>query len=162
MSYELVKWIHILSFIVLLGTGLGSAFYKFMADRSKNVAHIAHTNRHVVLADWFFTTPTVIVQPLTGVWLAQEQNYPLASGWLMGAIVLFIIAGLCWLRVVWLQIRMRNIAEAALRGQHHLPAHYWRDVLEWFWLGVPAFISMVIIAWLMVDKPTFFNQSTGL
>lgn len=153
MSYEFIKTAHILSAFVLFGTGLGSAFYKFMADRSKNLPTIATTNRHVVLADWTFTTPTVLLQPLTGFWLAHESGYTLMSGWLLLALVLFIFAGLCWLPVVWLQIRMRNDATAALRGSGTLPERYWRDARLWFWLGVPAFTSMVIVVWLMVAKP---------
>lgn len=153
MSYELIKSAHILSAIVLFGTGLGSAFYKFMADRSDNLATIATTNRHVVLADWIFTTPTVLLQPLTGFWLAHERGYLLTSGWLALAVGLFVFAGLCWLAVVWLQIRMRNDALAALRGSGTLPERYWRDARRWFWLGVPAFTSMVVVIWLMVAKP---------
>lgn len=153
MSYELIKSAHILSAFILLGTGLGSAFYKFMADRSNDLAVIATTNRHVVLADWMFTTPTVFLQPLTGFWLAREAGYSLTAGWLALALVLFVVAGLCWLPVVWLQIRMRNDAMAALRGAGRLPDRYWRDAKRWFWLGVPAFTSMVIVVWLMVTKP---------
>lgn len=67
MLYLSLKTLHILSMLLLFGTGLGSAFYKWMADRSGNLAHIAVTNRHVVLADWLFTTPTVIFQPISGL-----------------------------------------------------------------------------------------------
>lgn len=153
MSYEILKWLHILSAIFLFGTGFGSAFYKFMADRGGNLATIAATNRHVVLADWIFTTPTVILQPFTGILLAHDRGYPLLSGWPLVAIVLFIFAGLCWLPVVWLQIRMRNDAIRAVQGNGSLPERYWRDARLWFWLGVPAFSSMVVVVWLMVAKP---------
>lgn len=153
MSYEFLKWLHILSAILLFGTGFGSAFYKFMADRSGNLTNIAITNRHVVLADWIFTTPTVLLQPITGVLLAQARSYPMLSGWLAVATGLFVFAGLCWLPVVWLQIRMRNDANAAMNGSGQLPERYWRDARLWFWLGIPAFCSMVVVVWLMIAKP---------
>ncbi|MEY2690650.1 MAG: hypothetical protein RL375_4850, partial [Pseudomonadota bacterium] len=107
MTYTDIKTLHLLSMVLLFGTGLGSAYYKWMADRSGHVAHIAVTNRHVVLADWLFTTPTVILQPLTGLWMAHLAGWPLSTPWIAASLVLYALAGLCWLPVVWLQIRMR-------------------------------------------------------
>jgi uncharacterized membrane protein len=152
MNYTLLKTLHILSLVLLFGTGLGSAFYKWMADRSGNVAHIAVTNRHVVLADWLFTTPTVIFQPISGLWMVYLLDLPLATPWIAFSLFLFAVAGLCWLPVVWLQIRMRDIATDAATEQSALPAIYWRMARRWFWLGVPAFISMVLLVALMVFK----------
>lgn len=107
MSYTLLKTLHILSMVLLFGTGLGSAFYKWMADRSGNVAHIAVTNRHVVLADWIFTTPTVIFQPLSGFWMVYLLGLPWSTPWVLASF-LYALAGVCWLPVVWLQIRMQK------------------------------------------------------
>lgn len=150
--YLTLKYLHILSMVLLLGTGLGSAFYKWMADRSGNLAHIAVTNRQVVLADWLFTTPTVIFQPISGLWLAYLLNYPLMTPWIMLSLGLYGLAGACWLPVVWLQIQMRKLSEQALAKQTELPALYWRYARYWFWLGVPAFIAMLLVVGLMVFK----------
>ncbi|MFO1368055.1 MAG: DUF2269 domain-containing protein [Marinagarivorans sp.] len=152
MSYELVKTLHILSMVLLFGTGLGSAFYKWMADRSGQVAHIAITNRHVVLADWLFTTPTVIFQPLSGLWMVMYLGLPLTTAWVMISLGLYALAGACWLPVVWLQIRMRQLANRAVAADQPLPAEYWLRARQWFWLGVPAFIAMVLVVALMVFK----------
>ncbi|MEW6446171.1 MAG: DUF2269 domain-containing protein [Pseudomonadota bacterium] len=151
-TFLILKWTHILSTVLLFGTGLGSAFYKWMADRSGNIAHIAVTNRHVVLADWMFTTPTIIIQPVTGLWMVHLLNLPLSTPWIALTLALYVLAGLCWLPVVWLQIRMRDIAERALADETPLPAIYHRHARTWFWLGVPAFTAMVIIVYLMVFK----------
>ena len=153
MDYATLKWLHILSATLLFGTGLGSAFYKWSADRSGNLAAIAHTNRMVVIADWLFTTPTVILQPLTGFWLIHILGYSLTEPWLVASYVLFIIAGGCWLPVVWMQIRMRDIALHALQAGTPLGEQYHRLARGWFWLGVPAFASIVVIYYLMVFKP---------
>jgi len=153
MDYETLKWLHILSSTVFFGTGLGSAFYKWCADRSGNLEAIAHTNRIVVIADWLFTTPTVIFQPLSGFLLINTLGYPLTEPWLVASYVLFIIAGACWLPVVWLQIRMRDLSQHALQNELELGGSYHRYARLWFWLGVPAFISIVIIFYLMVFKP---------
>jgi uncharacterized membrane protein len=152
MSYSLLKTLHILSMVLLFGTGLGSAFYKWMADRSGNVAHIAVTNRHVVLADWLFTTPTVIFQPISGLWLVYLLDLPLATPWIAVSLALYTLAGVCWLPVVWLQIRMQRLAADALKHGTALPARDWRMARCWFWLGVPAFVSMVLVVTLMVFK----------
>ncbi len=152
MSYTLIKTLHILSMVLLFGTGLGSAFYKWMADRSGQLAHIAVTNRHVVLADWWFTTPTVIFQPLSGLWLIGQLGLPLGTPWVAISLGLYVLAGACWLPVVWLQIRMRDLAATALADGKALPPAYWRMARAWFWLGIPAFSAMVLVVALMVFK----------
>jgi uncharacterized membrane protein len=138
--------------VLLFGTGLGSAYYKWMADRSGNVTHIAATNRHVVLADWLFTTPTVIFQPVSGLWLLHVLEIPITTPWVMASLLLYVLAGACWLPVVWLQIRMRRLAQDAAAANSPLPARYWRYARTWFWLGVPAFFAMTVIVLLMVFK----------
>ena len=152
MSYAAIKTLHILSMVLLFGTGLGSAFYKWMADRSGNVAHIAITNRHVVLADWIFTTPTVVFQPLSGIWLAHLAGWSLATPWLAASLGLYVLAGACWVPVVFLQIRMERLAREAAARSAPLPSAYWRLARAWFWLGVPAFAAMVLVVALMVGK----------
>lgn len=153
MIYLTLKWLHILSAILLFGTGLGSAFYKFMTDRRGNVAAIAETNRLVVIADWSFTTPAVILQPVTGIAMAMLVGWPLTTHWILVAFALYALAGACWLPVVWLQIRMRDLADTAVREGTPLPPQYASFAKAWFWLGVPAFLAMVAVVALMVFKP---------
>ncbi|WP_020560112.1 DUF2269 family protein [Thiofilum flexile] len=152
MTYLTLKYLHILSMVLLFGTGLGSAFYKWMADQSGNIEHIAVTNRHVVLADWLFTTPTVIFQPISGLWMVYLLQLPLSTPWIAWSLGLYVVAGLCWLPVVWLQIQMRELSNMAAATHTALPALYWYYARWWFWLGVPAFIAMVAIVLLMVFK----------
>ena len=108
--YLSLKAIHMLSMVLLFGTGLGSAWYKWMADRSGDVKHIAATNRQVVIADWLFTTPTIIIQPLTGIGMLLLMDVPLTTPWVLWSLVLYFIAGACWLPVVWLQIKMKDLS----------------------------------------------------
>lgn len=154
MEYLSLKSLHILSSILLFGTGLGSAFYKYFTDRTGNLAAIAVTNRLVVLADWLFTTPTVIIQPVTGLWLLHTMGISWQTPWVMASLILYVIAGGCWLPVVWLQIRMREISNQTLGNGEPLPPLYHRYRRIWFWHGVPAFNAMVAIVLLMVFKPT--------
>ena len=154
MIYLSLKSLHLISMVLLFGTGLGSAWYKWMSDRSGNVAHIAATNRQVVLADWLFTTPTILIQPLTGVAMLIVLDIPYTTPWVMISLLLYAFAGACWLPVVWLQIRMKQLSAQANVAKTELPEQYWRYARYWFWLGVPAFVSMVLIVLLMVFKFT--------
>ena len=154
-TYLLLKWVHILSAILLFGTGLGSAFYKFMTSRTGDVRAIAVTDRLVVLADWLFTTPTIIIQPLTGLAMVWLTGMPLSTPWIAASFGLYFLAGACWLPVVWLQIRMRRMAAHATTASAPLPDAYRRYARIWFWLGVPAFIAMVAVVGLMVFRPAF-------
>ncbi|HSW12888.1 MAG TPA: DUF2269 domain-containing protein [Solimonas sp.] len=154
MEFLLLKWIHILSSTLLFGTGLGTAFYKWWGDRSGDVRAQATVMRGVVLADWLFTTPAVVVQLLTGLWMALRVGYPLDRGWILWALCLYFLAGACWLPVLWLQLRMRDMAVTAAQGNQPLPVRYWRYQRIWFALGVPAFSGLVVVFWLMVFKPS--------
>lgn len=153
MSYQLLLLIHILSSTLLFGTGLGTAFHGWMAQRSRDLRAITVVNRNVVLADWLFTAPAVVMQPVTGVWMARLGGVPWTAGWLEVAVTLYVVVGICWLPVVWLQIRMHRMAEAALRDGTSLPGLYRRYASWWFALGWPAFLCVVVIFYLMVVKP---------
>ena len=153
MLYFLLKTIHIMSATLLFGTGIGSAYYMLRAHLSKDVHVIAITTRHVVAADWLFTTTSGIIQPLTGIWMAWLVGWPLTQTWIWISLVLYFVAGICWLPVVWLQYRLRDMANQALVNNSPLPPLYYRYMRIWFWLGWPAFISLVTVFFLMVFKP---------
>jgi uncharacterized membrane protein len=153
MLYEIVKTVHILSATVLFGAGLGIAWFMHRANSSEDAATIAATARNVVLADALFILPAVIVQPVSGFWLVDMVGYSPAETWLMCTYGLYLLAGACWLPVVWLQIRMRDLAATAAAGSAPLPALYRRYARTWFALGWPAFMAVVLIVYLMVAKP---------
>ncbi|MFV0675146.1 DUF2269 family protein [Variovorax sp. tm] len=152
-TYLVLKWLHIVSSVLMVGTGLGSAFYMFFANRSGSVPAQAVVSRLVVRADWWFTTPTVILQPATGFALAHMAGFPLSTPWLALSLGLFVFAGACWLPVVWLQIRMAAIAAQANRDAVPLPPLYARYQRWWELLGYSAFAAMVVVFYLMVNKP---------
>ena len=153
MDYLLLKWIHIISATVLFGTGVGSAFFMFMANRRKNVPDIYFAARHVVIADWIFTTPAVVLQLLTGVALTYSGGFGWNTLWIKGALAVYVFAGACWLPVVWMQIKMRDMAKQALENDEPLPARYWRLDQYWLILGCLAFPAVMVIFYLMVFKP---------
>ncbi|PHV12005.1 DUF2269 family protein [Chitinimonas sp. BJB300] len=152
MDYLLTKWVHILSATLMFGTGFGTAFYMFVTNRSKNVQAIAVVTHWVVRADWWFTTPSIIVQPLSGFWMIHLAGFPMASLWIVWSIALYILAGVCWLPVVWLQLRMRDMAAEAARNNTPIPSQYWFYERIWTALGFPAFGGLIVVYWLMVHK----------
>jgi len=153
MEYLIVKWLHIVSSTLLFGTGIGSAFYMLFSSLSRDVRAIAVVSRHVVRADWLFTATTVVFQPLSGFYMIHLAGYPLTSAWIVWSIALYLVAGACWLPVVWLQMRMRDMAQASARDNMALPALYWRYLRIWTALGIPAFVALVIVFYLMTAKP---------
>jgi uncharacterized membrane protein len=154
MDYLVLKWLHILSSMLLFGTGVGSAFYMLFSSLSRNVHAIALIARLVVIADWCFTAPAVIFQPISGIYLARLVGYPLYEGWLLQSMVLYALAIACWLPVVLIQVRMRDAAVAALASGAALPNGYWRYLALWSLLGTVAFLALMAVIYLMVIKPS--------
>ena len=153
MTYLWVKWLHILSSTLLFGTGLGIAFFMWSAHLRRDSRVIAATARTVVIADACFTAPAVLIQLGSGLWLMHLMGLPLTQRWLWWALLLFAGIGACWLPVLWLQIRARDLAMRAVERDEPLPAEYYRVMRWWFWLGWPAFLGVLAIFWLMVMKP---------
>ena len=148
-----LKLIHLLGAAVLFGTGAGIAFFMLMAHRTRDAAVIAATARVVVIADAVFTAGAVIVQPLSGVALAWTLGYSLWAPWIAASLALYVMVGLCWLPVVWIQLRLRDTAARAAMTGAALPARYFRLFRAWFWLGWPAFFGVIAIFALMIWKP---------
>lgn len=157
MSYYLVlKFLHVIGTAVLLGTGAGIAFFLLLAHRTRKAATVATVARIVVMADFLFTATAVVAQPVTGTLLAVELGFPLSEGWIAVSILLYLVTGAFWIPVVFMQIRMRDLAQAAARTGRALPAEYHRLFRRWFAFGFPAFGAVLAIIWLMIAKPALF------
>ncbi len=151
--YIWLKWAHILSATVLFGTGLGTAFQMWITHIRGNVAAIAITSRNIVLADWLFTLPSGIIQPVTGAMLIAHVGYDHHSSWLIVSYALYAIALICWLPVVWLQIKIAQIASDGHATTSSLPPRYYSYMTRWVLLGWPAFIALLAVFYLMIAKP---------
>lgn len=151
--FTLARWLHVLGATVLIGTGAGIAFFMVMAHRTRDASLIAHVASTVVIADFLFTASAVLVQPLTGIWLAILIGWPLDTPWLLVSYALYLLIGLFWLPVVRIQMRMRNLARDAAASDEELPDEYHRLYKIWFACGFPAFAAILAIVWLMLEKP---------
>lgn len=153
-SYLILKLAHVIGACVLLGTGLGIAFFMWMANRTADPAVIAGTARIVVIADKVFTATAAIAQPVTGALLAYITAIPLQTPWIMWSLVLYLLIGACWLPVVFIQLRLHNLACEARDSGKLLSSEYHRLFRIWFMLGWPAFAGVILIFALMIMKPS--------
>lgn len=151
---ELVHFAHVIGATVLLGTGAGIAFFMLMSHLSGDPRLIAHVASIVVIADYLFTASAAVVQPITGLWLAHGYGWPLTEGWVALSLGLYVFVGALWLPVVWMQHRMRDLARTARDQGTDLPPLYFRLFRLWFACGVPAFVAVLGILWLMLTKPS--------
>jgi len=154
-AYFLVKYLHVLGAIVILGTGIGIAFFMLMAHLSGDKTFIARTAATVVIADIAFTLSAVILQPVSGGILMALSGTGLAEHWLLASIALYALAGLFWIPVIFMQIEMRDLARAAAAESRSLPKRYLEVFSRWFAFGIPGFGSVMVILWMMIAKPNF-------
>jgi uncharacterized membrane protein len=152
-TYHVLKFLHVIGATILLGTGAGIAFFMLLAHLTGQATTIAAVARIVVIADFVFTATAVVAQPITGVLLAWNVGYSLLEPWIFWSLVLYAVTGAFWLPVVWMQMRLRDLAAAAAARGTHLPSRY--HVLFWWWFafGFPAFTAVLAIFWLMIAKP---------
>lgn len=151
----ILKWVHIIGATVLLGTGAGIAFFMLIAHQTKDAKIIAHVAGTVVIADIVFTATAVILQLISGAWLAVETGWELTEDWILASLALYVFIGIFWLPVVWIQLKMRNLARETDQNNRELPPQYFRLFRIWFACGFPAFFAVMAILWLMIARPSF-------
>lgn len=152
---DVLRWLHVIGACVLLGTGAGIAFFFVMANRGGDARLVAHVAGTVVIADFLFTAAAVVAQPVTGLALAHGIGWPLSEGWIALSLVLYVATGLFWLPVVWIQMRLRDLAIVAAAAGEPLPPRYHSLYAVWLACGFPAFLSVLAIVWLMTTRPHF-------
>jgi uncharacterized membrane protein len=155
-AYLFWKTAHVISAAVLFGTGLGIAFFAWFGYRhalkSGTIEGLRTVLRLTVIADACFTAPAVIFQIVSGQVLMHLDAWSLWSPWALSVLVLFVAVGLLWLPVVWIQIVMSREAGKAGSIAELSPGFHNRFKV-WFVLGVPAFLLVLAIFYLMVAKP---------
>lgn len=151
--FFLVKIVHILSAMLLFGTGLGTAFHMWFAYRRGDTSALAIVVANVVQADWLFTATSGVVQVASGVALILLGNHHPHALWLVIVYGLYTLALVCWLPVVAIQYKVRDLARAAAKAGQPLPAKAHRLMRIWFALGWPAFLALLGIIALMVTRP---------
>lgn len=155
MMYEFLRLAHVIGATVLFGTGAGIAFFMVMAHRTRDPRLIAHVAGTVVIADAVFTATAVVLQPITGYLLARSVGWSMSEGWIVLSLGLYVVTGLFWLPVVFIQLRLRDLAADAALQDEPLPQAYFKLYAIWFAFGFPAFFAVLGIFWLMLTRPSF-------
>jgi uncharacterized membrane protein len=141
--YVGLKTLHGLSAAVLFGIGMGITFFHFAAWRSKDVAGFAHVACLTVIADWLFTATAIVIQPVSDVILIHIAGYLWDAPWLLWSYALYLVAGLFWLPVVWMHLRIAKRAAEARDDNRPLPIEVHQLMRIWFWCGWPAYAAVV-------------------
>lgn len=148
----LLKTIHVLGAAVFLGTGLGSAYFKWRGSRSGSPHVVAWTDTEIVRADWVFTVPAGVLMPVTGAALVELYGLSWSTPWVLWGVAGYAVSGSTWIAAAWLQLRMRQLSRHALEQSAPLPARYEQLERAWVALGIPAFTAAVLTVWVMVAK----------
>ena len=151
--YLLLKTVHVISATILFGSGMAIAFFFLKGLRSADVGAAYFAARTTAIADMLFTLTAGIVQPLSGFALIGLAGWDPWAPWLVWTYGLYLLALACWLPVVWLQLRMRDMLAAKLAGDTIDEIRLRLYFRWWFALGWPAFLGLVAVFWLMVAKP---------
>ena len=150
------KIAHILGATILFGTGLGIAFFCWFgyraALRSGEIAILRALLRLTVIADACVTAPAVLIQLVSGAALVHLMDWSLTSPWALSVYALFVFVGICWIPVLFIQVRLQREANAT-RSIAALSAGFHKSFRTWLMLGVPAFLALAVMVYLMVVKP---------
>lgn len=150
------KLLHVLSASVLFGTGMGIAFFAWFGYRRAmkigEIDGLRTVLRITVIGDAVFTAPAVLIQLVSGLVLVYLNQWSLVSPWALTVMGLYVLVGILWLPVVVIQILMSREAAAAT-AIADLSADFHRRYRIWFVLGVPAFLIVIVIFYLMIAKP---------
>ena len=157
MSFLVLKYLHVIGAAVLLGTGAGIAFFMLLAHFTGDARVVAGVARIVVIADFVFTATAVVAQPVTGMMLVGEMGYSMGEDWIAASFGLYFVTGAFWLPVVWMQMKMRDLARVAAAQGTPLPPAYHRLFWWWFALGFPAFAAVLTIFWLIIARPVLWS-----
>jgi len=152
MIYLILKLVHIMSSTILFGGGIFAALLGTIVFGSRRAKVIAEIGPHIVRVESYLTALSALAQIITGLWMASIAGFSVSTGWLGWALILFCIAGLCWILGVWLQHRMVDLSKTALETDAALPAEYRKLFARWTFLGLPSTAAMIGIFYLMVFK----------
>ena len=148
MDYHILKLIHIFSATLMIGAGIGSAFYLFLSYKRFQVSTLKDVLKLVVLADSVFTAPSVVIQFITGLMLSDLLNLT-STDWFWLVLAVSGVVLVMWLRAAFLQIKLRKMLER----QNEITPEFDRLMKVWFYLGIPSFLGALYLYYLMVYKP---------
>ncbi len=160
VDYHGLKLLHILSAVVMTGTGIGLAYFLFLAVLTKKQEALVAIARWVIWGDWLFTLPAIITQIISGLLLVERLGWSFASVGMHWILTLYALMLVCWLPVIVIQYKLYHISLKILtEGQDvHCHPSFKRLFRLWVLLGSIAFVCVLLLFWIMIFKPfSFFS-----
>ncbi|NOU94668.1 DUF2269 family protein [Paenibacillus sp. LMG 31456] len=151
---KFLLFLHVLGAILLVGNIFTAAFWKVKADIKGDLAAIHSATKNVMLADYIFTIPGLILIIVTGSLMALKAGYSMSGfNWLTLSLTLFSLTGLIWLALLLpLQRSMiRHSAQSLEAGT--LSKAYRKASLYWAIFGTIGTLIPVVVLYLMISKP---------
>lgn len=152
--YLWFKAIHVLGVMIFLGNLMVTAWWKTMADLTRDAKLVAHAQRQVLLTDLVFTAGGAVLLLVGGIGAAIVGHLDMAhTRWLHWGEMLFVLSGLIWLAVlIPIEVMQSRLAKGfADRGA--IPARYWTLNRIWTSFGVLATLLPLVAIYWMVMKP---------
>ncbi|MDQ0115862.1 DUF2269 family protein [Paenibacillus harenae] len=145
--------LHLLGVLLMAGNIITAAFWKIRADLAGNPIVIHQAAKNVMIADYAFTIPGLVMIIVSGGAMASESGVTWTGiNWLTLSLILLSVTGIIWLAIlIPLQRKMiRSSADGIKTGT--ISAEYRRASRQWAIYGVAATLLPIIILYLMVMK----------
>ncbi|WP_026581358.1 DUF2269 family protein [Bacillus sp. J33] len=146
-------FLHLLGAVIFLGNIITAAFWKVRADRKEDPAFIHNTVKNVMLADFIFTLPGLILIIVSGSLMAFQAGYSMSGfNWLTLSLILFSLTAILWLTVLLPAQRsmIRHSAQSIETGI--ISKAYRKASLYWAIFGITSTLLPVIILYFMITK----------
>ncbi|MBD2867617.1 DUF2269 family protein [Paenibacillus arenilitoris] len=148
---------HLVGVLLFAGNIITAAYWKVRADLSNDRAHIHHTVRGVMLADYVFTLPGLALIIVSGIAMAAREGIGLNGfNWLTASLILFGVTGAIWLAVLLplqrAMIRHSKVGPDGQAGDAGLSPEYRRASRLWAIFGIAATLLPLVILYLMIAK----------
>lgn len=145
--------LHLVGVVLFIGNIVTATFWKVRADLQKNPAVIHHTVKNVMLADFVFTLPGLILIIISGIVMTVQSGIFLHGfNWLSLSLILLAVTGVVWLAIlIPLQRAMIRHSAASIESGN-LSEAYVRASRLWAVFGILATLLPVIILYLMIAK----------
>ncbi|RXZ81929.1 DUF2269 family protein [Paenibacillaceae bacterium] len=145
--------LHLVGAILFVGNIVTAAFWKIRADVQKNPTVIHSVVKNVMLADYVFTLPGLLLIIVSGnVMAVQADMFTQGLNWLMLSLILFAVTGVVWLAILIPLQRAMIRHSAACVDSGKISEEYARASRIWSVFGIIATLLPVVILYLMIEK----------
>jgi uncharacterized membrane protein len=153
MTYLTLKFLHILGACLFVGNNLVTPVWRALAERTRQPAVVAYSQRLITLTDIIFTGGGIALLLGAGHAMAAQQPALWQQRWFLWAYALFAVSGVVWLAVLLpIQVAQTRLARG-FAGGGPIPERYWQLSVRWSVAGIIASLLPLGSLGLMIMKP---------